>query len=54
MRNQQYNFNREAAKISALSYGKFNKHEYLLREEILPTNQRQIIEQAKTNKNDEI
>ena len=43
----QYNINREAAKISALSSGKINKYEYLTGEEILPSNQEQIIEQAK-------
>ena len=43
----QYNINREAAKISALSSGKLDKYEYLTGEEILPSNQRQIIEQAK-------
>ena len=39
--------NREAAKISALSSGKTDKYEYLTGEEILPSNQQQIIEQAK-------
>ena len=43
----QYDINREAAKISALSSGKTGKHEYLTGEEILPSNQQQIIEQAK-------
>ena len=43
----QYNINREAAKISALSFGKRDKYEYLTVEEILPSHQRQIIEQAK-------
>ena len=43
----QYNINREAVKISALSSGKIDKYEYLTGEEILPTNQQQIIEQAK-------
>ena len=43
----QYDINREAAKISALSSGKINKYEYLLGEEILPFNQKQIIEEAK-------
>ena len=42
----QYDINREVAKISALSSGKFGKYEYLSGEEILPSNQRQIIEQA--------
>ena len=39
----QYNINREAAKISALSSGKLHKYEYLTGEDILPSNQ-QIIE----------
>ena len=43
----QYDINREAAKISALSPGKIDKYEYLTGEEILPSNQQQIIEQAK-------
>ena len=43
----QYNINREAAKLSALSSGKIDKYEYLTGEEILPSNQQQIIEQAK-------
>ena len=43
----QYDINKEAAKISALSSGKIDKYEYLAGEEILPSNQQQIIEQAK-------
>ena len=43
----QYDIDREAAKISALSSGKIDKYEYLTGEEILPSNQRQIIEQGK-------
>ena len=43
----QYDINREAAKISALSSGKIDKYEYLTGEEILPSNQEQIIQQAK-------
>ena len=42
----QYDINREAAKIS-LSSSKIDKYEYLTGEEILPSNQQQIIEQAK-------
>ena len=42
----QYDINREAAKIPALSSGKFDKYEYPTAEEILPSNQRQIIEKA--------
>ena len=41
----QYDINREAAKISVLSSGKIDKYEYLTGEEILPSNQQQIIEQ---------
>ena len=43
----QYDINREAAKISALSSGKIEKYWYLTGEDILPSNQQQIIEQAK-------
>ena len=43
----QYDINREAAEISALSSGKIDKYEYLTGKEILPSNQQQIIEQAK-------
>ena len=43
----QYDINREAAKISALSSGKIDKYEYLTGEDILPSNQQHIIEQAK-------
>ena len=43
----QYDIDREAAKISALSSGKTDKYEYLTGEEILPSNQQKIIEQAK-------
>ena len=37
----QYDINREAAKMSALSSGKMNKYEYLTGEETLPSNQKQ-------------
>ena len=43
----QHDINREAAKISALSSRNFHKYEYLTGEDILPSNQQQIIEQAK-------
>ena len=43
----KYEHSREAAKISGWSSGKIDNYEYLTREEILPFNQRQIIEQAK-------
>ena len=46
----QYNINREAAIISALASGRIDKHEYLTGEEILPSNQRQTIEQAPLGK----
>ena len=45
--NLQNDISREAAKISTLSSGKINKYEYLIGEEILPSNQKQIIKQAK-------
>ena len=43
----QYDVNREAAKISALPSGKFNKYGYLTGEEIFSSNKQEIIEQAK-------
>ena len=43
----QYDINREAAKLSALSSKKLNRYEYLTGEEILLSNQKQLIEQAK-------
>ena len=43
----QYDINREAVKISALSSSKIDKYEYLFGEEILPSNKQQIIEQVK-------
>ena len=43
----QQDTNRETAKISALSSGKIHKYEYRTGEGILPSNQQQIIEQAK-------
>ena len=43
----QSNINREAAKLSVLSSDKIHKYEYLTGEDILPSNQWQIIEQAK-------
>ena len=45
----QYDINRKAEKISALSSGKLDKYEYVTGEEILPSNQQQIIQQAKFN-----
>ena len=43
----QYDIDREAAKISALSSGKIHKHKYLTGKDILPSNQQQIIKHAK-------
>ena len=43
----QYDIKREAAKISALSFGIINKYEYLTDEEILSSDQSKVIEQAK-------
>ena len=43
----QYDVNREAAIISALLSGKIHEYEYLPGEDILPSNQQQIIEQAR-------
>ena len=42
-----YVINIEAAKISALSSGKSDKYELLADEEILPPNQRRLIEKGK-------
>ena len=43
----QYDINRKAAKISALSSGKIDKYESFTDEEILPPDQKRVIEQAK-------
>ena len=43
----QFHITREAAKISAFSSGKIDKYEYLTGEEILPSNQREIIKEVK-------
>ena len=43
----QYDINREAAKISALSSGKIHKYQYLTGENMLPSSNQQIIEQAR-------
>ena len=45
--NLPYDINREAAKISALSSGQTDKYEHLASEEISPSDQSRIIEQAK-------
>ena len=41
---RQYDINREALKILPFSLGKLEKYEYLTGEELLPSNQKQIIE----------
>ena len=43
----QYDIDRGVVKISALSSGKIHKCEYLPGEDILPSNQQQIIEQTR-------
>ena len=45
--NLQYDSNREAGKISAFSSGKIDKYEYYTGEEMLLSDQRRVIEQAK-------
>ena len=45
--NLRYDIDREASKISALSSAKLHKYEYITGEDILPSNQQQIIEQEK-------
>ena len=42
----QYAIHREVAKTSALSSGKIDKYEYFTGEEILPSDQSRITEQA--------
>ena len=39
----QYDINREATNVSALSSGKIDKYEYLTGNKILTSNQRQMI-----------
>ena len=43
----QYDIDRESAKIPDLSWGKIHKYEYLTGEDILPSNQQQIIKQVR-------
>ena len=43
----QYGINQEAAKVPALSSAKTDKYEHLTEEEMWPSDQRDIIEQAK-------
>ena len=43
----QYDINRKATKVLVLSSGKIDTYEYLTGEEILPSNQQQVMEKAK-------
>ena len=43
----QYDIHREARKISVLSSGKIDKYEYLIGEEILPSDQSRMIEKLR-------
>ena len=43
----QYDINRKAAKMSAISLGKFDKYEYLAGEKRLLSDQSRMIKQAK-------
>ena len=43
----QYDINRQATKISAILSGKIDKYEFLTGEEILPPDQRGVIEQGR-------
>ena len=43
----QYDIKRQAAKMSAISSGKIGKYDYLTGEEIIPSDQSRITEQAK-------
>ena len=47
MKKPPYDINREPAKISTILSGNIDKYEYLTGEEILPSNKKQIIEEAK-------
>ena len=44
----QYNFDRQTAKISALSLGNFSKYEFLSGKDVLPENS--LVEKAVTMK----
>ena len=47
----EYDINKEAARWSGLSSGKIDKCEYLTDEELLPPDQRSMIEHAKSSNN---
>ena len=44
IRDEKLQYEKKAAKISALSSGKIHKYEYLTGEDILPSYQQQIME----------
>ena len=46
-KKRRYEFNREAANISAKILDTYHKYEYLTGEEMIPTDQKQLIEQIK-------
>ena len=43
----QYDINREASKISALSSGNIHEYEYLTSEDVLRSNQQQVTQQVR-------
>ena len=43
----KYGINKKAAEITALSSGKIDKYDYLTGKEVLPSNQQEMLEQAK-------
>ena len=45
----KYDINRKAWEISALSFGNIDQYEYLTCEDILPSNQNQLIEKINFN-----
>ena len=49
IRNEElkYGINKKAAEITALSSGKIDKYDYLTGKEVLPSNQQEMLEQAK-------
>ena len=47
IRDEKFQYHREAAQISAFSSGKINNYEYLTGEEIFPSDYSRIIEEAK-------
>ena len=47
IRDEKLQYNREAAKISALFSGKIDKYEYFTDKEIMTSDQSRIIKQAK-------